>query len=351
MNLPGRKMVRLTALLGAGQLLAVSLSAQVAASQTVAAPADSTPARPPVSEPSLPPARLPPMPPIRPPISFFRELLAMNAAERKQALTNRPPEVQKQILGLVREYVLLDPDERELRLRVTELRWDLVMVMTAPATNRPVRLAAIPDPDRQLVEARLQAWDKLPPDVQKELLANEATLSYLSEIEGRTPEQRRQTLETISPARRALLEQGIDKWDSMSEDQRRKMLDRFREFFELTAEEKQKALNTLSEPEQRQIEKTLRTFGNLPPDQRDLCIRSFEKFAGLSLAERQQFLRSAERWELMSPAERQTWRELVHRLPPPLPPRPPPLPPRRPPLPPLPPRPTPPAPAVATNRN
>ena len=106
-----------------------------------------------------------------------------------------------------------------------------------------------------------------------------------------------------------MLEQGIDKWSAMSEDQRRKMLNRFREFFELTAQEKQKALNTLSGPERRQIEKTLRTFGSLPPDQRAQCIRSFEKFAGLSLAERQQFLKSAERWKLMSPGERQAWRD------------------------------------------
>jgi hypothetical protein len=341
MSLAGRKMVRLAALLGASHLLAAALPAQVSASRTVAAPADSAPARPPVSGPTLPPEHVPPLPPVRPPISFFRELLAMNAAERKQALTNRLPEIQKQILAKVREYELIDPDERELRLRVTELRWDLLSVMTAPAADRPARLAAIPEPDRQLVEARLQAWDKLPPEVQKEFLANEATLSYLAEIEGRTVEQRRQTLENISPARRAMLEQGINQWHSMSEDQRRKMLDRFREFFELTAEEKQKALNTLSEPERRQIEKTLRTFGGLSPDLRDLCLRSFEKFAGLSLAERQQFLKSAERWERMLPAERQTWRELVRRLPPPLPPRPPPLPPR----------PTQPVPAVATNRN
>src|ERR1035441_403526 len=46
----------------------------------------------------------------------------------------------------------------------------------------------------KLVEDRLQEWDKLPPDVQKELLANQATITYLAEIEGRTPEQRRQKI-------------------------------------------------------------------------------------------------------------------------------------------------------------
>jgi hypothetical protein len=121
------------------------------------------------------------------------------------------------------------------------------------------------------------------------------------------------------------------------------MIDRFNGFFELTAQEKQKALNTLSAQERRQIEITLRTFGRLPPDQRSQCIRSFDKFASLSLAEQKQFLKSAERWKLMSPGERQAWRDLVHNLPPPLPPNLPPVPPSS--------RPAQPAPAMATNQN
>lgn len=347
MSLPQRDIFRVAALLGASHLLLASLPAQTAINNTVSAPAGSGLARPLVSRPPAPPK---PVPPFGSPISFFRELLAMNAAEREQALTNRSPENRSQILAKVREYESLKPDERELRLRVTELRWYLLPLMTTPATNRPARLAAIPEQDRKLVEDRLQEWDKLPSDMQKELLANQATISYLADIEGRTAEQRRQMLENISPARREMLEQGINKWDSMSEDQRRKMLDRFKEFFDLTVEEKKKALSTLSEPERRQIEKTLQTFGSLTPAQRAQCIRSFEKFASLSLEERQQFLKDAERWKLMPIEQRQAWKDLVTRLSqqPPMPPLPP-----RPHLPPLPPSPRLPesTPSIVTNRN
>jgi predicted Fe-S protein YdhL (DUF1289 family) len=251
----------------------------------------------------------------------------MNAAERKLALTNRSPESRSQILAKVREYESLKPDDRELRLRVTELRWYLRPLMTAPATNRAARLALIPEPNRKLVEDRLREWDEVPPDVQKELFGLEPTLQYFSEIEGRSDQQRHQILTNISPARREMLEKGIQQWDAMSEDQRRSTLNRFNQFFQLTTPEKEKALQTLSEPERRQIEKTLQTFGSLPPTQRAQCIRSFAKFASLSLEERQQFLKNAERWKLMSPGERQAWRQLVGRLPPPPPRRPPPLPP------------------------
>jgi len=324
------------ALLGASHLLLAGLPAQAASNGTVLAPAHPISTRPPM--PSLPHALSP--------ISFFRDLLAMDAAGREQALTNRPPEIRAQILAKVREYESLEPDERELRLRVTELRWYLRPLMFVPATNRPAQLAMIPETYRKLVEDRLQEWDKLSPDLQKELLANESTIRYLTEIEGRSEEQRRQTLEAIPPAGRTVLERGIDKWSSLSEDQRQRMLRRFREFFELTAQEKRKVINTLPGLGRGQIEKTMRAFDNLPPDQRDQCIRSLDKFAALSLAERQQFLKSAERWKQMSPSERQVWRELVRRFPRPPPPPPPPPPPLPRSL-----RPTPPALPIATNRN
>ena len=343
MSLSGRNMFRVAILFGASHLMTASLLAQTAINHPASASANSTRPRPLASDIPMPPESPPPLPMSQSPISFFRELLAMSGAERKQALTNRSPEGRKLILAKVREYESLPPDERELRLRVTELRWYLLPLMTSPATNRPAELAMIPGANRKLVEDRLQEWDKLPPDVQKELLANQATITYLAEIEGRTPEQRRQMLQSIPPARRELLQSGINRWGSMPEDQRRKMLERFKGFFDLSAQEKQKALNTLSAPERRQIEQTLRTFGSLPPDQRSQVIRSFGKFAGLSLAERQQFLKSAERWKLLSPAERQAWREVVRRLPPPEPPDLPPMPPA--------PRATRSATTVATNRN
>ena len=343
MSLLPINLFRVAAMFGASLLLVAAPLAQGATNDTLSTPATSAPVRPPGVMLPAPPAPVPLLPPARSPISFFRDLLAMDAARREQALTNRSPEARALILAKVREYELLKPDERELRLRVTELRWYLRPLMSAPATNRPAQLATIPETYRKLIEDRLTEWDKLSPEMQKELLANEAIIRYLTEIEGRSDEQRRQALEAIPPAGRTALEQGIDKVSSMSEDQRRRMLNHFREFFELTAQEQQKVLNTLPGPDRGQIERTMRVFDNLPPDQRDQCIQSLQKFVGLNPVERQQFLKSAERWKLMSPSERQVWRVLVRKLPPPLPP---PLPRLR-----ASSRPDPPVPPVATNRN
>ena len=312
MNPRLRQSFRLAAMLGAGQILFSPLLAQEAPDA-----ADAT-----ESEQDKPPVPL-----LTSPVDDFRELLDLAPEERKEAVAHRPPERQKRILAKVREYLSMKPDERELRLRATELRWYVIPLLNTPATNRAAQLIFIPPELRKPITDRIAQWDKLAPATRKELLENELIERYFTQLVGSTCAQRTNILADISPERRVQLEAGMARWGALSEKQRRKTCERFDQFFELTAREKEKALQTLSEAERQQMEKTLRTFEKLPKDQRELCVRSFEKFASLSLEERQLFLQNAERWRLMSPDERQAWRELVAQMPiwPPMPPFPPPL--------------------------
>jgi len=334
---------RTAALIGSALLLPVSLLAQ----QVTNAPArgHSSSPRAPVRSPSPRPGpQPPPAPPaMKSPVEFFRELLAMNGAERQAALTNRSPESRKVILAKLREYASLNSDERELRLQVTELRWYLWPLMNVPPTNRPAELAGIPPAFRPLVERRLSEWDKLSPDVRGKLLENEATIRYFTEIQDLSNERKQRVLETLTPAQRRKLEEGIDKWNKLGDAERQQLAVDFNQFFNLTEPERERALRTLSVPERRQIEKALQTFGRLPAAERARCLSSFEKFANLSLFQRQQFLQNAARWRLMTPVERQAWRELVTKVSPPLPPDLPPLPATT--------RSTQPSPAMATNGN
>ncbi len=339
MSLTGRRVLLMWALTIAGAGLAVSLRAQ-------------NPANPPgltrsnlIHRAGVAPTPLvPPTPPaVKSPVDLFRELLAMTPPERNHFLADRPPDARKLILAKVREYLSLKPDVRELRLRVTELRWYLWPLMNTDPTNRAPLLARIPEADRRLVQQRLMEWDILPPNFQKQLLENEATVRYFTELQ----EQNGRQTPDISAARREKLQAGIVQWQALPENDRRNIADRFNQFFGLSEREKQETLRTLSGPERRQIEKTLKNFSQLSPRQRAECIRSFEKFASLSVAERQQFLKNAERWKLMTPAERQAWRDVVNRVPPMM--MPPVLP--MPPMPPRPPAPVhrPPGPQLTTN--
>ncbi len=260
---------------------------------------------------------LPPAPTVaKSPVDFFRELSALSPAERLAVLTNRPPENRKAILAKVREYAALKPDQRNLRLKATELRYYLLPLMRTPPTNRVAQLSLIPDDDRKMVEDHLKEWDSMPPALQTELLQHQDTIRYLLEIGGTTsPATAPNTLTNISAARRTKLEQGIQEWQTLSEAERDNMMGHFKQFFDLTANEQKKTLNTLSEAERRQIEKTLRNYAGLTPGQRNECLRSFNKFASMNLIERQQFLKNADKWKLMTPDERNAWRNIVEAAP------------------------------------
>jgi len=311
------------ALFAAGQMAVSLLSAQDSTSVPVSVKSPPTPAN-----------IMPPLPQMLSPVNFFRQLLAMKPQERRNYLTNRPPEIRERILAKVGEYLALDPDERELRLRATELRWYLMPLLRESPTNRTARLAQMPDDLRGLVQSRLAEWSILPPPLQREFLDNEGILHYFSHVDS-----------TNNPSHGPSDADQV-RWNALSEIDRRRITNEFNRFFELTPVEKQKTLNTLSDAERAQMEKTLQSFDKLPPAQRRECIHAFTKFAGMSPAERAEFLKNAERWSQMPPKERQAWRDLVARVPlwPPMPtalimpPLPPHLPPHL-------------HPAVATNQN
>jgi hypothetical protein len=247
------------------------------------------------------------------PVDFFRQLLAMTPDERDDFLTNRPPEIRTRILAKIAEYEALDPNERELRLRATELRWYLMPLLRDSPTNRAARLAQIPDDIRGLVQARLDEWSILPPTLKQEFLENEHILRYFTRLEvGNSASENfgRQPSETERM-----------HWSELSEGEQHQVAAGFKQFFELTPDEKQAALNTLSEAERQQMEKTLQAFDKMPAAQRAECVNAFTKFASMTALEQAEFLKNAERWSAMSPAERQAWRDLVVNVPqwPPLP--------------------------------
>jgi len=243
-------------------------------------------------------------------VDFFRALLEADADELPKLLAGRSPENQQRVLAKLREYESLPPDERELRLRATELQWYLVPLLSLSGTNRQARLAQVPADIRKLVEERLTQWNLLPPPLQREVLENDRTLSLYLQLDAGTPAQK------------------------MPDKERQKTIARAYRFFELTPEERAEVLGMLSDTERQQMEKTLRAFQQLTPEQRARCIRAFGRFATMSAEEQQQLLKNARRWQAMTPAERQAWRDLVRQVPI-WPPEPPGM--NEPPLPPFPP--------------
>ena len=274
--------------------------------------------------PALPPnasARLMPPAP-KAPVEYFRELLAMNPADLENALAAKPGDHQTVLRQKLAEYQALKPEERELRLRLLELRWHLLPLMRMAQDSRAARLAMVPVRDRVLIEARLKQWDQLSPELQKEFLENENTVYYFLQLQSSSPEQQETLWQSFPAERRQKMEAELAAWRALPPEKRDRMCNQFQEFFELDPRERTKTLNVLSDADRQRLEGALAAFRDLPSAERKQCIEAFRKFANLTGEERNQFLRNAERWQKMSAAERSIWRELVQRVPPmpPLPP-------------------------------
>src|SRR5213592_2063285 len=108
----------------------------------------------------------------------FRELLGLNSTELDRALASIAEPARNRLRDKLREYAALAPDEREARLRATELRWYLVPLMRTPPTNRVAQLAFVPDECRSRVQERLEQWDALTPEIQQVIVKNEWMLRY-----------------------------------------------------------------------------------------------------------------------------------------------------------------------------
>ena len=285
---------------------------------------------------STPTNLMPPVPKTSSPVDFFRQLLAMSPRDRAMFLTNKPAASRERLLAKVHEYEALGPDERELRLRATELRWQLSPFFHEPATNHATRLALVPEDLRELVKTRVEEWDALPPQLQQEFLANERALHYFTHVDSTNNPPLPPPLPPDAGRHHGPSDDDQARWNALSADERQKITAQFSQFFELTPAEKQKTLNTLSDAERKQMEKTLQSFDQLSGAQRVQCVRAYTKFAGMNPQDRAEFLKNAEHWSQMSPKDRQTWRDLVAHVPlwPPLPnaaimpPRPTPLTPR-----------------------
>lgn len=250
------------------------------------------------------------------PVSYFRQLLAMSAKDAEKDLAQRPESQRKVLRAKIEEYQAMSATERDLRLKQVELRWYLVPLMHIKPMQRLTRLAAIPDEYQQIIQERLEQWDLLPPPIQKEALESEITRNYLLRLDSSTLKEREALLTGLPTERRKQIEQELAHWQSLSPSQKQTRYSRFDVFFELNAQEKQRVLSALSDAERLQMENVLERFKNLPRDQRQHCLESFHKLASLNPEQQDEFLQNAERWQALSPAERESWRDMVNTMPP-----------------------------------
>lgn len=251
------------------------------------------------------------------PVDFFRQLLKMSPEERSQALEGKTPSDKNYIAQRLADYETMSAEERELRLKLLELRYYLVPLMRMNADERQAHWHKIPAEQQPLIEQRLDLWDELPREAQQQVLQHRWFLQYFVRLEETPPTPGHTVLLQSVPAeQRKALKARLDQWQTLPREERQRMCQHFQQFFELSTKEKQKILNVLSEQERQRMQTTLNLYAKLPRQQRETLLNAFRKLASMNDTEIARFLQGAERWKAMSPEEQDAWRRMVSNLPP-----------------------------------
>lgn len=276
----------------------------------------------------------PPPPPLPPPptspVSSFRHLLSLPPTERAAELAHRSETQRTFLLQRLAKYEELPENQREERLLATDLYWHLQQLLPRSPIERQPILDQAPPALRPILIARLQTWDRLPPDDQSSLLREDRALRYLARWTHRPlpplpgqpspppPPLPPNPTPTVPPLPSPTHPSLVSSWNQLLENPNPGT---------------QRALERLASPEREKLQQILNRYHQLPQETRRKWIEGFHRFAHLTASERAAFLHQAQVWKSLPPEERQAWRDLSPRLPP-LPPVP--LPTQAPPVPPLP---------------
>ncbi|HUR45940.1 MAG TPA: DUF3106 domain-containing protein [Candidatus Saccharimonadales bacterium] len=255
-------------------------------------------------------------------VALFREMLGMTPAQRETALASFSENKRKTIASRLKEFDALQPDEREMRLERMKLRSSLIPLLSAPPAQRKMLYSDLPEEERRSLTDRLQLWDQLGHELQRQVLENEGMLNCIMPVQTVSSNQLQSVMLSLPESDRQKIATNWQRFQQIPPKQREKMYENYRELFDLNETERLKVLSAISESERQELDKTLKAIQTLPKPQRDQCLVSFNKFANMSPYERALFLKNAEQWKTMSAEKRQSWRSLVNVFPP-MPPTPP----------------------------
>lgn len=257
---------------------------------------------------------MPPLPVLKSSTTRFRELLAASPAEREIILARKTLTARVVIETKIQEFLVLQPNDREIRLRLIQLQDSLRPLLMVPKEQRSISLRQVAPEDQAIVTERLSAWDALSENERRELFESDSQFFLFIRQPNVNPEQLVRWISTLPEERKAMAGEQLKRWRALSAEERARRAEGFARFFDLTTTERQTALGQIFEPEKQQMERTLNEFSKLSQSERDRCIEGFRKFESLPLSDREKFLRNAERWQTLSPNDRATWRRLVERI-------------------------------------
>ena len=241
----------------------------------------------------------------------------MAPAQREEVLTTRSEKQRTYLRARLAEFDALSPAEREIRLRLIELRAALMPLLLAAPGDRAKLLRQVPDVQRELVEAQLRVWDDLPAARLEQLLARRADGPAFAPLPPDPPvELRPPTTASAAAARRSRGEEGLAVWRSLSAEQQSRATQQLTRLLALPPRQQEAVMADLPEAQRASVTRMVASLGRLSVVDRERCLASFQRFAAMSPAQRHRFWANVDRWETLAPEERRAWRTFTATLPP-----------------------------------
>ncbi len=224
----------------------------------------------------------------------------------------------------------MSKEDREAALQGLRVWYYLREMVKYPAEIRSIALTMIPGADRELVEIRLKRWDKLPPDLQTEVMEHERMFRYVLQLDGLNRAQQEALAHDLPESLREKWDDRLEKWHHLTLERRQQIYGQFQKMFNLSPRERNKVLETLSEQDRTQAERSLLIFQaleKLPLAEQKACIDAFLSFieSPPNSNQRNQRLEELSRWRAYPADVKASWNS-VFKFVPPLPGQQPPLP-------------------------
>ncbi|MSU61387.1 MAG: DUF3106 domain-containing protein [Pedosphaera sp.] len=249
-------------------------------------------------------------------LDLFDRLLTGTPEERDTILASKTDQHRKFLRTELSRLESMTPADREVALISMRSRYYLLeLVKVRPEVRQPA-VAAVPEKDRQLVLEKLQRWDRLPQELQQEVLQNERTVRYVLQLDGLSTAERKKVLPTLPESLRKSWEDKLTEWKALSPERRQRISSQSIRFFELSTKERAKVLENLPEQQRRQAEESIKAFDKLPTAERAACLESVPKMFEMPEQNLDQFIDTLERWKRLSVKDRQMWKNVTTVLPP-----------------------------------
>ena len=239
----------------------------------------------------------------------FQRLLSMNTEEREKSLATKSDKERSFLRRELKKYDEMPPEERETALQGLRMWYYIRELVKHPVEARKDASNVIPEEERKLVEVRLLRWDRLPADLQQDILENERTIRWVLPMDGLSEQDQKEAVRKLPPSFRNNWDEKLQDWHAIPTERRQEIYRHFQRFSALSSKEREKVLETLSQNERLQAEKSLlvvQELEKLSPEERAACLESFQNFIETPPKSDQLYLKLnvIQRWNDLSVKER-----------------------------------------------